>query len=128
MPVFARGCGILDFCEWAGVLHAPKCGALPTGLHPAIVKRNTLRAPSLAQRMTREENLGSHLAYYIPSFRSVQEISGCRGKPHARAVIFRAYILFLFTKLCYTLICIIIKRSTPWDFFRSSSAAIPTGS
>ena len=26
----------MDFCEWAGVLHAPKPRALPTELHPDV--------------------------------------------------------------------------------------------
>ena len=35
-PVFARGCGISEFSGWAGVLHAPKPGAIPTSLYPDI--------------------------------------------------------------------------------------------
>ena len=33
---FSRLPGISDFSETAGVLHAPKAGALPTALHPDI--------------------------------------------------------------------------------------------
>ena len=33
-PVFARGCGISEFSGWAGVLHAPKPGAIPNFAKP----------------------------------------------------------------------------------------------
>ena len=35
-PVITRDCGISDFARMPGVLHAPKCRALPVELHPDI--------------------------------------------------------------------------------------------